>query len=555
MVSDIPLTTFACQPDLMFSNQQRSGQLAALSEQKFDLLIVGGGITGVGIALDAASRGFTVALVEKQDFAAGTSSRSTKLVHGGLRYLKQLDFGLVREVGRERAIVHRNAPHIVWPEKMLLPIVEGGSLGKWSTSVALTIYEWLAQVPKADQRIMLGLSDTTEEEPLLQTEGLIGSALYSEYRTDDARLVIEVAKTANQLGAQLINYCEVIEFTKTSGVVDGAKVVDRLSEQEFAISATYVVNAAGPWVDKVRSIDEQPKGKRLSLTKGVHLVFDHERLPLKHSIYFDVGDGRMVFAITRDGSTYVGTTDTNYNGPIERPEVLKKDVGYLLKAANNMLNVPELTTVDIRSSWAGIRPLIYEEGKSASELSRKDEIFESSGGLISIAGGKLTGYRMMAKRTVDLISERNGSKGPSLKPCTSDSLKLSGSDFGSISYLMEELENTGLSKEDSKRLATKFGSNAYEVMKHYATYRNDHRPELALMMAQLAYCVEHEMVAELSDFMIRRTGWLYFDRSLAESNIDALNELLATLLPWTEQQKLQSLDACRKAFAAALEFK
>ncbi|MFT4526420.1 MAG: glycerol-3-phosphate dehydrogenase [Bacteroidia bacterium] len=540
----------------MFSHLNRPIQLAELSDKEFDLLVVGGGITGVGIALDAVSRGLTVALLEKQDFGAGTSSRSTKLIHGGLRYLKQFDFDLVREVGRERAIVYRNAPHLVWPEKMVLPIIEGGSLGKFSTSLALKFYEWLAAVPKDDERVMYSAAETRIEEPLLKAENLIGSAIYTEYRTDDARLVIEVAKTAVTKGAILLNYANVDDFIlDDNNRVAGVEFSDLTTGDNGKVRAKYVVNAGGPWVDKLRSKVGGLDGKRLHLTKGVHIVFDRESLSLKHSAYFDAGDGRMVFAVTRGASTYVGTTDTNYEGKLERPRVLKTEVDYLLMAVNKQFNINELTIKDVRSSWAGLRPLIHEDGKSPTELSRKDEIFESETGLISIAGGKLTGYRMMASRTVNLVCSKFENEKTRNAKCTTEKLMLSGSAFnnGDVSELAGSFESAGLDKKTMMELAKRYGSNLSVVLDYYER-NNSASKEDALLLAELEYCVEHEMVAELSDFLIRRTGRLYFSKASVNTKLERLNDHLAEMLKLDYTSKAKSLKDCRQEFDAVLQF-
>jgi glycerol-3-phosphate dehydrogenase len=384
------LNTFAAQ--MNFSSIHRKDFVEQLASTQFDLLVIGGGITGCGIALDAALRGMKVALIEKNDFASGTSSRSTKLIHGGLRYLKQLEIKLVHDVGSERAVVHRNARHVVIPEKMLLPIVENGSLGKNSSSLGLLVYDLLAGVKKDERRKMLNKHDTLKAEPLLAKDKLVGGGLYFEYRTDDSRLTIEIAKSAFANGATLLNYAESKGFVYNSDKkITGAKVIDNISGQEFEVKASVVVNACGPWVDLLRKEDNSLKGKRLLLTKGVHLVFPYEKLPLQQAAYFDVGDGRMIFAIPRNSITYVGTTDTVYNQSIDKPQCSKEDVEYLLKAVNNIFPTLQLKQQDIVSSWAGLRPLIFEDGKSASEVSRKDEVMISDSGLISIAGGKLTG--------------------------------------------------------------------------------------------------------------------------------------------------------------------
>src|SRR5687767_629807 len=413
---------------IKFSVTDRLSILNKLRSEKYDLLVIGGGITGAGIALDASSRGLKTALIEKNDFAYGTSSRSTKLIHGGLRYLKQLEFGLVKEVGSERAIVHRLAPHLVIPEKMLLPLSEKKGLGYWLTSVGLKIYDWLAGVKPEDQRKMLTKLQTLKYEPLLRKEDVKGGAIYAEYRTDDARLTMEIVKTAAIHGADLLSYSEAHEFLYREDLITGVKATDHLSGEEFEIRAKVVVNATGPWVDELRDINKSKEGKRLHLTKGVHIVVPHNKLPVKQAIYFNVDDGRMIFAIPRGRITYIGTTDTFYDGDKDEVNTSRADAEYLVTAVNANFPAMSLSLNDIESSWAGLRPLIHEEGKSASELSRKDEIFESPSGLISIAGGKLTGYRKMAERAVNLVIKRSFSD-RNLKDCHTASVKLSGGAF------------------------------------------------------------------------------------------------------------------------------
>lgn len=524
----------------MFSAKNRLTTLEKLQSETFDILVIGGGITGVGIALDAAGRGLKVALIEKQDFAAGTSSRSTKLIHGGLRYLKQLEFGLVREVGQERRTVYHNAPHLVIPERMLLPIVQGGSFGKSSASLGIFAYDWLIGVKNSERRVVLDKTKTLNLEPVLAKKGLDAGVVYWEYRTDDARLVIEVAKTANEDGAQLLNYCRFDEFIYANDTIVGAKATDLKSDVSINIKAKKVVNAAGPWVDEVRSNDEKISGKRLHLTKGVHLVFDHERLPLKQSVYFDVADGRMIFAIPRDGATYVGTTDTNYDANMERPAVSEQDVEYILNAANDAFDIDTLTKADIRSSWSGLRPLIHEDGKAPSELSRKDEIFISDRGLISIAGGKLTGYRKMAERTVDLaVKQLHDEQGLTRVASRSNHRKLTGGVFHSYRAFRVELGETVYSDEQIHALYHRYGSNTIQILQLVDESESDF--DLRLLKAELQYSVDHESVIELSDFLIRRTGRLYFEKVIADKYAEQLNLLLTALIGLSQKDTEKSL--------------
>ena len=504
----------------------------------FDLVVIGGGITGAGIALDASSRGLKVALLEKGDFASGTSSKSTKLIHGGLRYLKQFDFWLVKEVGSERAIVHKLAPHLVLPEKMLLPLIEGGSYGKWLTSIGLKVYDILAQVSGDDKRQMLEKKEAMMLEPLLTKKLLKGAGYYAEYRTDDARLTIENIKTSLAYGTHALNYAQVIdfkynEFDKVSGVV----VKDLAGDNDFEIDAKYVISAAGPWVDELRTVNQSKKGKRLHLTKGVHLVFPHEKLPVKQSVYFDVPDGRMIFAIPRGKITYVGTTDTNYDLDKDHVTTDIADAIYLISAVNNMFPKIELELDDIESSWAGLRPLIHEEGKSASELSRKDEIFTSDSGLISMAGGKLTGYRKMAERVVNRVARKmKEDYQVDVPECKTESIALCGSNFKKykqvkkyIAEIYDRIKSDGFDEYDAWFLVTNYGVQTETILENYQS-RNDKDPKVRMAKAELQFGIDYEMVATPMDFFIRRTGRLYFDihsvRALMEPILEEFGNLL-----------------------------
>ena len=502
-----------------FSALTRPQDLTSLTSETFDLVVIGGGITGAGIALDAASRGLKVALLEKGDFASGTSSKSTKLIHGGLRYLKQFDFWLVKEVGSERAIVHKLAPHLVLPEKMLLPLIEGGSYGKWLTSIGLKVYDILAQVTGDDKRQMLEKKEALKKEPLLPRKLLKGAGYYAEYRTDDSRLTIENIKTSLQFGARALNYAEVTDFRyDDDGKVSGVVAKDLIGGKSLEVASRYVISAAGPWVDDLRSVNHSKKGKRLHLTKGVHLVFPYEKLPVKQSVYFDVPDGRMIFAIPRGRITYVGTTDTNYDLDKDDVRTDLADAIYLISAVNNMFPSIELEMSDIESSWAGLRPLIHEEGKSASELSRKDEIFTSDTGLISIAGGKLTGYRKMAERVVNYIGRKmEEDMELEFRECSTDKIPLCGNDFSKFrqvnKYIEEvagELEEEGFQHYDAWYLVTNYGRQTDEILRNFRKLK-DADPHWRLMKAELHFGLAYEMVQNPMDFLIRRTGRLYFD--------------------------------------------
>ena len=535
--------------NIKFSNLERVKTVSKLSTVEFDLVVIGGGITCGGIALDAASRGLKVALVEKNDFASGTSSKSTKLIHGGLRYLKQFDFWLVKEVGSERAIVHRLAPHLVLPEKMLLPLIENGSYGKWLTSIGLKVYDILAQVTGDDKRKMLEKKAALKLEPLLPKKILKGAGYYAEYRTDDARLTIENIKTSLQFGATALNYASVEDFQYADEQISGVGVIDGISGENFIIKTKYVISAAGPWVDEIRSVNNSKKGKRLHLTKGVHLVFPYEKLPVKQSVYFDIPDGRMMFAIPRGKVTYVGTTDTNFNHDKDKVTTDLADAIYLLSAVNNMFPKINLEMEDIVSSWAGLRPLIHEEGKSASELSRKDEIFTSDTGLISIAGGKLTGYRKMAERVVDRIAKKLEEEGVALKECFTEEIPLAGNvDFKKfkhvkkyIAEIYDRIKPNGFTEHDAWFLVTNYGKQTETILETFTTLKDADSYE-RMAKAELRFGIDYEMVQNPMDFFIRRTGRLYFDidsvRSLMKPILEEFKSIYkvddAQLVAWEE---------------------
>lgn len=527
----------------MFSFKDRTKILDTLNRYAFDVLIIGGGITGAGIALDAASRGLSVALVEMQDFASGTSSRSTKLVHGGLRYLKQREFGLVSQVGREREIVYENAVHVTTPVKMILPIYKEGTLGSFSTSVALRLYDQLAGVKKSEKRKMLSKKETLDLVPLLKEEGLKGSGEYVEYKTDDARLTIEVLKKAVEFQAVCLNYAKVIEFVYQKKKLVGAKVRDEISGETITIHAAQIVNATGPWVDKIQALDVKQKKKNLILSKGIHIVIDQSKFPLQHAVYFDTQDGRMIFAIPRESKVYVGTTDTFYHGDPALVQATKEEVEYLIESIQNKFPKVTLSSNDVESTWAGIRPLIMEKGKNPSEISRKDEIWESPSGLLSIAGGKLTGYRKMAQEVVDKIVKKHRFR--HANSCVTEDLSLSGAKGINASNFINYVKNKarigtelGLTYEEAEKLVQRYGTNIDDIYQCLKAIEHLNGNIPLSLYAELLYSIYYEMVMTPCDFFIRRTGYLYFDMNKVEKYKDEVINIMSNIIGYSENEKL-----------------
>jgi len=401
------------------------------------------------------------------------------------------------------------------------------------------VYDILARVEKEDRRVMLNKKQALELEPLLNEEVLKGGGYYAEYRTDDARLTIELIKTARSYGAMAINYCSARDFTYEKEEVNGAMVRDELTGEDFRIQAKKVVSAAGPWVDRLRHLDGSLNGKRLHLTKGVHLVFPHDKFPLKHTTYFDAPDGRMIFAIPRGRITYVGTTDTTYKGSLDRVVATKADAEYLLKVVTHAFPDIQLQESDILSNWAGLRPLIHEDGKSPSELSRKDEIFISPQGLISIAGGKLTGYRKMAQRIVDLVFKKL--KLPFVD-CTTEKIPLSPEPIANakavealIKTMEDKVSALGLDKYFAWYLVTNYGKQGEEILAQMKNYK-EADIEVAFGRAEAWFCVHKEMVVRAEDFFVRRSGRLYFEINSIAKIKDVVLEDLKNELGWDEER-------------------
>ncbi|PWK14403.1 glycerol-3-phosphate dehydrogenase/oxidase [Tumebacillus permanentifrigoris] len=549
-----------------FSKQTRAQDLQEMASHGVDLLVIGGGITGAGIAWDAAQRGLRVGVLEQRDWACGTSSRSTKLIHGGLRYLAQGEIALVREVGRERAILHRLAPHTVYPMKLLLPIYRGGEYSKIGASVGLWLYDRLAGVKRAERRRMLSKTRTRQLEPGLNEAGLRGGGLYVEYRTDDSRLTMEVLKTASQSGARLANYAKVTELRyDESGRVNGVHVQDLVGKRTLEISAKVVVNAAGPWVDEVRRFDGALTGKRLHLTKGVHLTVDQADLPLQHAVYTGTDDGRMIFLVPRGKRVYIGTTDTNYTGDIAKPICTREDAEYILRAVNQNFPHVNLRMEHVKSSWAGLRPLLHEDGKSPSELSRKEEIFKNESGLYSMAGGKLTGFRKMAEKIVDRVTQDLiQAEGRTFKSCSTDLTPLSGGSTGGQGFepFYEAMQIIGqeeycLQVDVIDALLLRYGSNIRTILRYIEEQgRMAERVggRLPILRAEVRYSVEHEMTLSLVDFLVRRTGDLLFAAEEALEAAPALLDALVEFHGWDESERKRQWQAWEEAIEEARGF-
>ena len=502
------------------SARTRVSNLERMRREGFDLAVIGGGITGAGVALDAASRGLTVALVEMRDFASGTSSRSSKLIHGGLRYLEQFDFGLVRESLRERAVLSRIAPHLSKPLQFLVPVyssTERSPLGanRLKLAAGLWLYDLLAGRRNIGRHRWLSREAALSHAPALEPRGLRGAFLYYDCLTDDARLVIEVIKAAAGRGALVANYVRAGLVRKEDDGLSRVEMEDTLGGGEFELRAKVVVNAAGVWSDEVSQLSDREAQKRLRPSKGIHVIVPSNRLKNQTAVLIpSVGESRFLFVIPWQGRTLIGTTDADYNGSLDDPRAEADEVERVVQSAARAFPDARLSTEDIISTFAGLRPLIASNGQSTRELSRKEEIFGDKSGLVTITGGKLTTWRRMAERVVDFVADRlqavEGVRRPGAHRGVTENISLAGGAPSADAL------------ETASRAATEFGVDLAAVEHLMEAYGGNYRVVLELtreseelktalidglphIAAEVVYAARYEMVATVEDFLSRRT--------------------------------------------------
>jgi glycerol-3-phosphate dehydrogenase len=491
----------------------------ALTERPFDLLILGGGITGAGVALDAALRGLRVALIDKGDFAAGTSSLSSKLIHGGLRYLEHGDFHLVYEALHERGRLLRNAPHLVRPLRFVLPFYEDARVPAWKFRIGLVLYDLLAGRRNIQRSHATSLAHLRREFPALQPRGLRGGAEYFDAQMDDARLCLEVLRTAALQGAAVVNHVEAIAFEQTGGVIQGVRALDHRSGREFSIAARQVLNATGPWGDAVRRLAGDDSGPLLRPTKGVHLIAADRGLPAAFLLLHPV-DGRVFFVIPWLHKTLLGTTDTACEETPDALAVRPEDVEYLLAGFNHYFN-PPLAADDVLGQFAGLRPLIRARPGEPSDLSREFQLSTSASGLLTVAGGKYTTYRHMGEVITDTVVQRLSLS----RRCRTRSFRLDGApetvwhDF--VSTTMSELTaRCHLDAETAHHLIGRYGRRAVEIGDYVGLDPALGRrvvPDEPDVLAEFAYQRDHEMAQTPADFLLRRTRLGLFHPELLQT--------------------------------------
>jgi glycerol-3-phosphate dehydrogenase len=474
----------------------------ALKDGPFDLLILGGGITGAGVALDAALRGLRVALIDKGDFASGTSSASSKLVHGGLRYLEHGDFRLVYEALHERGRLLRNAPHLVHPLRFVLPFYRQSRMPSWKGRIGLFLYDLLAGHENIGRSRSLALHRLAEEFPTLRSSDLNSAATYYDAQMDDARVCIEVLKSAANEGAVLANYVEAIAFE--SG---GVRVVDRVGGAEFTIRARQVLNATGPWVDQICRLAGDSSGPHLKPTKGVHLVAPDRGLTSAF-LLLHPADGRVFFVIPWLGKTLIGTTDTLDAGCPDVVPITSDDSAYLLEGHNHYFS-PPLSESAILGRFAGLRPLLRSNSDDPASMTRDFRLIASPSGLLSVAGGKYTTYRHIAEVATDEIAQRLGNR----RPCRTRDYHLDGTPrnpWPEFEANATASLQTGYSFDTrtARHLLHRYGRQAFDVAEYTIRDPDQAKPIAASepdIRAELAYQHDHEMAIYPDDSLLRRT--------------------------------------------------
>jgi glycerol-3-phosphate dehydrogenase len=550
------------------SSTVRTRNLARMNNERFDVLVIGGGVTGAGVAVDAAARGYKVALVEKTDFASGTSSKSTKLVHGGIRYLPNFDFALVHEALTERGILLKNAPFLVEPVGFVLPLYKGdrhpvglplttpGGIGlRYILGIGLWLYDTLAGKRNVQPHRHLSREEVLRMAPTLAQEGLKEGFIYYDAQTHDARLTMALIRTATQQGAVVANYAEVTAFVKGDKKIAGAVIHDSVGNQELTIQARHIVNATGIFAEKVESLTGTEPEVSVEPSKGVHLVLSREQIKLENFavVLPETNDRRILFIVPWGSRAIFGTTDTG-SGDLNHPVATNNDVTYLLAHLNRYLSI-HLTTDDIISTYAGYRPLV-RPGRgtkhSSAKLSRTHAVLENPSGLVTIVGGKMTTYRRMAQDTVDVLSRRDGTT--PVHP--TEHLLL----YGSVGWpgIQKDLQakgtTLGLSTKTIEHLAKRYGAEAEQVLKlidEDASLGQLLIDDLPYIRAEVVHACRAEMALTPYDVLARRTSITLEDYQRGVGVVDAVAALMSKELKWPAGQQQTLIEAYRAAMGEA----
>jgi glycerol-3-phosphate dehydrogenase len=541
----------------IFRLDTRATFFEQLRARPFDLAVIGGGITGAGIARDAAMRGLSVALVEKQDFAGGTSSNSGRIIHGGLRYIESLQFGVVHQACAERRIVHALAPHLVSPLPSVIPLPQNRKQ-RLKLRAGLLAYDAAALYRNIHLSEHLTAAGMVLAEPSVAARGQHDGIRYWERTVDDARLTLSTIQSACRHGALALNYAEVISLLKAHGRVAGVGVRDVLTGRTFELRAAQVVNATGPWNDLVRAMDEPGTAPSVRPNKGIHIAVAHAAFPIAGQVNFAaIGEKRMLYAIPWRTTSLIGTTDTDYTGELETVHALRDEVAWLLESVNHAFVDTALTAADVVSTFAGLRPLVQSQEGVAYRASREHHITHASSGLISIAGGKLTTHRAMAKDVVDLVASR-------LRrglPCRTNRVPLDAgiSNEHDLNMLIKEAHASApnLDQDVLHHLVFAYGSQSPVILEMAAQDSQLRRrivPGLPYLYAEILYAIHHEMACTLSDVLIRRTRLIHETPDQALPLATSIAALIGQSLGWNANEHARQVRAYADQVALTRRF-
>ena len=515
-----------------FSYQTRVTNIEKLKTENFDLVIIGGGITGAGVARDAAGRGLKVALIEANDFAEGTSSRSSKLVHGGIRYLENMEFHLVFEALSERTKLFEIAPHLVHPLRFMIPLYKTSRVGMFKMGLGMILYDALALFRSPQLHERLNAKETRQRMPIVQQEGLVGSFVYSDAYMDDARLVFETLRSAHEENAICVNYLKakksIFQNPEKQNKVSGIEVEDRLTEEKFIIRAKHVISTVGPWTDLVGEKLVSDWKNILRPTKGIHLTLKKDRLPLTSAVVMAAEkSSRIVFAIPRHEMIIIGTTDTDFNGDPDKAVVTQDDVTYLLKITNEYFPGAQLFEKDIISTYVGVRPLVKDDSSTEGKTSREHTILNDPRGFTFVAGGKYTTYRLMSEQIVDQVIDLEFSeKKAELKKCKTTEPLHPLVTLDSYQKAQKEVE-TG--PATTAWLVERYGDEGFEILNKYGS-------EKSIWQLEAHQAIHTTMCFKLVDFYSLRVPLIlaYEDHGL--SVMIEVSEVFRNELNWSNEE-------------------
>lgn len=525
---------------MSFSYFSRRQDIERLKTEVFDLAIIGGGISGAGVARDAASRGMKVALVEANDFASGTSSRSSKLIHGGIRYLENLEFGLVFEALNERRILFDIAPHLVHPLRFVLPVYKGGRVGMWTLGAGMWLYDALSLFEAPQMHERLSAEHAMRRVPILKSQNLKGAYVYSDAYMDDDRLVIETMRSANAMGAVCVSYAACIGGKKEGERFTSLKIEDRTTGENFDLQAKQFVSTVGPWTDVIgQQLFPQWK-RKMRPSKGVHLTFQRDRVPLSAAVVMISDDEkRIVFGIPRNDMVIIGTTDTDFPRDPAEVRTEREDVEYLLRIANMYFPGAELKESDIVASYSGVRPLVDDGSATESKTSREHEIYQYCQNFTFLTGGKYTTYRAMAKQTMESVVAnlpsdkqvrfaRSHTKTPLNPKATVGTLEKAERSIPNLARKFRVPESV------ATQLVTRHGEEAEEILHSYPL-QNPHS-ESAVWELEAHHAISTSMCYHLLDFYLRRTPLFLSRPDHGMGFVDRISQVFAARLAWSETQ-------------------